>query len=76
MICPTCQKKGTKSCVHEGCVTTTCVHSSLAYYDEDGKYTNGRNDNSTKTDFICTLGHKFQVTTKQGHPDKIEEENI
>ena len=64
MICPICAKKGLKSYVYVGTMTTTLMYSQ-PYYDEEGKY--HFNDPNTRcTDYRCSNGHNWSVSEYQG----------
>lgn len=62
--CPVCVKKGYRTQVNVGASSTTLL-AGMPYFDENGKFV--YNDpNTTTTDYNCSSGHTFKVTSCQG----------
>lgn len=56
-FCPECKKKGLKSKVYIGSMTSTLMAGSQ-YYDEEGNY-HYNDPNHTTTYYSCSNGHKW-----------------
>ena len=61
MKCPECVKEGKKSKVFIGTSTRTLMYWQ-PHYDEDGVL-HSNDPNKTTTDYSCSNGHKWSVTT-------------
>lgn len=70
IICPICEKQGTKSKVYsKGAMTTLMGYPS--YYDEDGNY-HHHNRNLITEQFNCEFGHTFVRKSHNGCPSYPE----
>ena len=69
MKCPTCQKEGLVSCVYEGISTSTCIAWN-GYYNEKGTYMRTPDPNIYTTEFRCSEGHSFSISSREGEEDK------
>lgn len=62
MICPECAINDTKSTVHGGGCTSTCMGYDT-FYDEDGRY-HRHDPNTVSTSYQCSQGHKWTEARK------------
>ncbi len=62
MKCEECIKEEKKSTVYVPQYgTTTLMCSAPDYYDEEGKFHEGHNPNTTTTEWSCSNGHTWIV---------------
>jgi hypothetical protein len=66
MICEQCKAEGKTSRVTPGFHTTTMMYAP-PYYDEQGHY-HHHDPNSTTTDYHCSNGHQWRVTSRRPCP--------
>lgn len=68
MKCKKCQKKGLKSTIELGLLTSTLMGWSTGYYNDDGNWVDNEDPNIYFQEYKCSNGHIWEEKLK----DKFE----